>query len=48
MRRLLLIIYICAVWVTSYGFAEVPFVVFTPIDATQGLSGNVNNHGRAV
>ena len=40
MRRLLLIIYICAVWVTSYSFAEVPFVVFTPIDATQGLSGN--------
>lgn len=40
MRRLLLIIYMCAVWATGHGFAEAPFVVFTPIDATQGLSGN--------
>ena len=40
MRRLLLIIYMCAVWATGYSFAEAPFVVFTPIDATQGLSGN--------
>lgn len=40
MKRLLLIIYMYMAWAAGYAWAEVPFVVFTPIDATQGLSGN--------
>lgn len=40
MKRLLLIIYIYMAFAAGRVFAEVPFVVFTPIDATQGLSGN--------
>ena len=40
MKHLLLILYIGITWTTGRVFAETPFVVFTPIDATQGLSGN--------
>lgn len=40
MKRLLLILYIGIIGTIGCVCAEVPFVVFTPIDATQGLSGN--------
>ena len=40
MKRLLLILYIGIIGAMGDAFAEMPFVVFSPIDATRGLSGN--------
>lgn len=38
-KRLLFLLFLCMGWLAKI-VAEVPFVVFTPVDATKGLSGN--------